>query len=529
MEHTAANSASRPSAEGRPNEGTPLYIGWAQADITPQGPVLLTGLFHARLAEGVQDPLTATVLALESGGEHVVWVSCDLIHISDELRDAVRMRLREQEAAIDPNHVVLNATHTHTAPPIGKHIAAAEHLPGGRSGANLEAMPIADYVAFASERIVRAAASAWKSRAPGGIAFGEGTAVIGRNRRWVDTEGRTTMYSSDAQDKQRQAAKAEVDDKSFYQIDSSLAHTFRHIEGYEDHSVQFVATYDLHGQVTGLVANVPCPAQTSEDGFAVSADWWHETRLALRRRFGDHLFVLPQCGAAGDISPHLLYDAPAHARMLTLSGRTEREEIANRIADAASDVLPHICQAIEWSPRLIHRVDTVELPASRLTKADAQTAADEVKRWNEAIERERRKLKEQPQLATQPRWYVDLSYAYGRLFSQQGIIDRFEKQSAGSALTYNVEMHLLRLGDIAFATQPFECYLDLGIQIKLRSPAIQTFLVQLAGGGTYLPSPRSVRGGGYGSTAASNPVGPEGGQQLVEHTVKSLRDLWGSA
>lgn len=73
---------------------------------------------------------------------------------------------------------------------------------------------------------------------------------------------------------------------------------------------------------------------------------------------------------------------------------------------------------------------------------------------------------------------------------------------------------------------PFEPYLDFGVQIKVRSPATHTFLVQLEGTGTYVPSPRSVYGGGYGSVSASNLIGPEGGQQLAELTVRSIRAVW---
>jgi hypothetical protein len=477
-----------------------------------------------RLSEGIQDPLTATAWALESGKEQAVWVSCDLIHISDELLGAVRTRLRNQAADLDPLKVVMNATHTHTAPPVGKHVSAADHLPGGGSRVELTALSIEEYVSWAADRIARAAARAWSTRAPGGIGFGEGTAVVGHNRRWVNEDGRTTMYSSDAQDKQRRSAKAMSDDRSFYQVDPESESTFRHVEGYADHSVQLLATYDADGKLTGLVTNVPCPAQEGEDGFSVSADWWHETRMELLRRFGEGLFVLPQCSAAGDISPHLLYEASARVRMLGLKGRTEREEIACRIADAASDVLPYIRQAIDWNPVLGHSVETVALQVNMLSEEEAREAENEAERWKEQWEKERRRLEDDPELQEQPRWYVDLTYAYGRMHAMRGIVDRFGNQHIRSA--YLSEIHVVRLGDVAFATQPFECYLDFGVQIKVRSPAVQTFLIQLAGGGTYLPSPRSVRGGGYGSTAASNPVGPEGGQQLVEFTVQKLRSMW---
>ena len=91
-------------------------------------------------------------------------------------------------------------------------------------------------------------------------------------------------------------------------------------------------------------------------------------------------------------------------------------------------------------------------------------------------------------------------------------------------LTLPVEVHAIRLGDVGFVTNPFELYLDYGIQIKGRSPAVQTFVVQLAGPGSYLPTARAMESGGYGTT--SGEVGPEGGSKLVEWSVNTLERLW---
>ncbi|HBE41128.1 MAG TPA: hypothetical protein DDW27_07980, partial [Bacteroidales bacterium] len=46
-----------------------LFVGWAVADITPERPVALVGQLHKRISEAIQDPLTATVLALETTDE----------------------------------------------------------------------------------------------------------------------------------------------------------------------------------------------------------------------------------------------------------------------------------------------------------------------------------------------------------------------------------------------------------------------------------------------------------------------------
>jgi hypothetical protein len=79
---------------------------------------------------------------------------------------------------------------------------------------------------------------------------------------------------------------------------------------------------------------------------------------------------------------------------------------------------------------------------------------------------------------------------------------------------------------IAICTNEFELYTDFGIQMKARSPAIQTFVIQLAGPGTYLPSERAMKHGGYGAVIQSSQIGPDGGQVLVERTVEALKSMW---
>ncbi|MGV8091084.1 MAG: hypothetical protein AB2L24_04380 [Mangrovibacterium sp.] len=63
-----------------------LYIGWGEVNITPEKTVALTGQLYKRMSRSVQDPLTATVLAIEtlddSGvREQTIMISCDLLFI----------------------------------------------------------------------------------------------------------------------------------------------------------------------------------------------------------------------------------------------------------------------------------------------------------------------------------------------------------------------------------------------------------------------------------------------------------------
>lgn len=489
--------------EGERQASTPgLKIGWAQADITPKQAVLIAGQFHARLSEGVIDPLTVTVCALESGEEQVVFVSCDIVTVPDELRDGIRDSLRKHVGGPDPLKVVLNATHTHTGPEVRLPSKDAANVSSGNVGVQLGNMSVQDYTAFAAGRIVEAVMKAWHSRRNGGMSFGQGTAVVGRNRRWVNSERKTTMYG----------------------LTSSVSDSFRHIEGYEDHSLDIVATYDKNLGLTGLIVNIPCPAQEIEGEFSLSADWWHETRSELRSRFGEHLYILAQCSAAGDQSPHLIYDHRANERMLRLAGRTMRQEIAHRIGRAIADVLPVIGKAIEFAPVLRHSVETVKLAINPLTEDDVRLAEENAEKWKKRYEDEKMKLESWPGNSKHSRWYVEVTEAYNRMKWYSGVIRRYEQQKT-NPYCY-VELHILQIGGLVIATNPFEYYLDFGVQVKVRSPSVQTMLVQLTGPGTYVPSPRSVTGGGYGSVSASNRIGTEGGQQLADYTVHAIRRIW---
>lgn len=456
---TPAALTAQPQAEDEKLSAHTLRIGWAEADITPDKPVQLTGLGSAvRITDAVKDPLKATVLALESVAPGqpgtAVLVSLDLLSASECIRDGVREHLREELPELPPESVFFFATHTHTAP---FHYTRPRYQPDyvqtdepyiwrkhndeafRRAREAMQPMTGREYVDLASRRIADAVKTAWTGRAAGGIAFGLGHAVVGHNRLTVDRDGKGTMYG---------------------RTDTP---NFSHIQGYEDHSVQFLATYLPNGAISGLVVNLACTAQAETSGRRVSADFWHETRAELRRRFGDGLFVLPQVSAAGDQDDDQPFGAAAERRMARLAGRTGRQEIAVRIADAADKVLPLIRSEIQWHPVFAHRVEILELP-------------------------------------------------------------RLEPQADNPNLA--VEVHALRLGDVAVVTNPFELFLDYGIQIKGRSPAIQTFVVQLAGPGSYLPSARAIESGGYGATSGSREVGPEGGEKLVEWSVDVLKALW---
>ncbi|HOI55460.1 MAG TPA: hypothetical protein PLP01_09450, partial [Phycisphaerae bacterium] len=76
----------------RTTSGT-LRVGWAQADLTPAETVSLRGQFYSRLSEGVLDPLSATVLVLDSGQDQAVFVGSDNVGLPDSFCEQVRAGL----------------------------------------------------------------------------------------------------------------------------------------------------------------------------------------------------------------------------------------------------------------------------------------------------------------------------------------------------------------------------------------------------------------------------------------------------
>ena len=64
-------------------------------------------------------------------------------------------------------------------------------------------------------------------------------------------------------------------------------------------------------------------------------------------------------------------------------------------------------------------------------------------------------------------------------------------------------------------------------EVKARSYAEQTFLIQLANGTEgYLPTEKAEKGGHYSAFIASGLVGHVGGEQLVRETLKNINRLF---
>ena len=462
--------------------GADLLVGAASVDITPRLPVALCGQFHLRIARTVETPLAAHAIVLEARNgdqttDMAVMVSCDVVYIPKELLAQVRDEVHKRVPEIDVQKIFLNGTHTHTAPVLldGKY-PIPEHgvtQPG-------------EYRRFFAERVAEAIANAWKGRTAGAVSWGLGHAVVAYNRRAVYANGTARMYGP------------------------TNVPEFRGLEGYEDHDIGALFVWNDKATLIALAVNVSCPSQEVEGRTAVNADFWHPVRERLKQRYGEHLCVLGWTGAAGDQSPHLMYRRAADQRMCRLRGLTRMEEIARRIARAVDEAYEAVKDDRHADAALIHRVETIRLPMRLVTESEYKAAKAMCDQYKAQIE-------QNPKAAAR---------VYRRMQWYQVTVDRFEKQKEDPHPTYEMELHVVRIGDAVVCTNAFELFTDFGIQMKARSKAVQTFIIQLAGPGTYVPTERAVRGGHYSAIVESNLVGPEGGQVLVERTVQLINSMW---
>ncbi len=470
------------------SQNSGLYIGTATADISPKLPVALLGQFELRIAHTATTPLTANVIAMESrkGNQSVdmaIMVSCDLAKIPNTLLDLVRNRVHQQMPELDVNKIFLNAIHTHTAPVLQNNWEASFGYQIPKVGVT----QVDDYREFFVKQVADAIVKAWKHRCSGNIAWGLSHAVIANNRRISYSDGTTQMYGETNQPK------------------------FMNLEGTEDHDVNVLFFWDKSGKLIATAIDIPCPAQEVENDSTVNADYWHPVRLALRKRFGANLCVLGWIGAAGDQSPHLMYRKSAEERMCKLRNLSHLDEISRRVVNAVEEAYETVKNNRHSDALLIHKVETLTLPGRVVTKAECDEAM--AIRDNAAS-----------QIAADPK-------AADRVFSQMlwfnNVVTRYEDQRTNPQPKYEMELHVLRIGDVAVCTSEFELFTDYGIRIQARSKALQTFTLELVGGGNaYLPTDKAIKAGGYSAIVASNLVGSEGGQMLVDHTVDLINSLW---
>ncbi len=459
--------------------GAELQVGTASVDITPNKAVALWGQFGLRLSTKPDTPLTANVVALRSADAQTTLVSLDLLQLPEVVVQAIRDSVAKKDASIDVQHLVLTATHTHTAPVLR---LGTPGIP-----VNDQTMTVEETIDYLADKISDGIVAAWKSIAPGRMSYGLDRNSIGFSRRVVYANGSAQMYGN--------TNRAD----------------FVHLEGMDDDDVGSIFFYDQQDHLLAIAVNVACPAQVVEGQSSINADFWLPVRDNLKARYGDEVVVLGWGAAAGDISPRPLLHKAANARMRTLRGLNEMQELARRIDLSVSQTFDAVQKEKIADPILRHVAVTLQLPLNKISESQYQQALAE---YNKVMEQLDKDPASAPRVAFMARdWH-------------HGVVKRYEQLQKDPDATYPVEIHVVRLGDLVICSNPFELFCEYGIRIKARSKATQTFILQMSGFGSYLPTERAQAGGSYSAIPQSNVIGPEGGQMLVDRTVEIIDELW---
>jgi hypothetical protein len=475
---------------------TELHIGTATTDITPALPCALQGQFGLRIARTVETPLTASVIALESreGSRSLdiaIMVSVDAPLLPGETIIRVQERVQKEIPGLDVKKIFFGATHTHTAPVIINSPAFSYKIPK-------DIHQPEEYHDYLIRQLAEAVVKAWNNREQGTVSWGLSHAAIAYNRRVVYSKPLPTPgYFSDG---------------TTQMYGRTNIPEFINMEGIEDHDLNVLFFWNRKGRLTGMTINVPCPSQEVEGRLAINADFWHPVRERLKKRFGQDICVVGLCGAAGDQSPRPLYRKESEERMIKLRNLDRLEEIGRRIAVAVEEAYETVEQDRYADVRLVHRIENVVLPLRKINKEDYNYFKSEFEKYKSQIDADPKKAES---LLARMTWNGDA-------------VRRYEEQKKNPNGTFNEQIHVIRLGDVAICTNSFELFTDFGLRMQARSNALQTFVVQLVGPSacSYLPTEKAVLGGGYSAVVQSGNVGPEGGQILVDQTVTLINGMF---
>lgn len=465
------------AAESKGHEG--LQVGLAETDITPPVGFPMAGYYHERLAEGAIDPLKAKAIVFRDGDTSAALVVCDLIGIATDLSREVRKEASEK-TGIPASHIVISATHSHTAPDYMKELYM--YL-GGEKQEPLRADYIKKLIAGPVDAIVRANEQA----SPASLQTGsiEQTTAVSFNRRFVMHDGSVRTWQNYRNPDVIRAAGP---------IDPAIELLM--ITGAEDDKPKgFLSNFALHLDTVG--------------GTKWSADYPYFIEQTLREKFDPKLISIFGTGCCGDIN----HSNPSRPE------RNKCDFIGNSLGDSITGHFDELKSVT--SSRLLVKSAIVDLPLQEAPRIAVERSVELLK-----LVKEGQKID-----------FFDHVAAYKML-----ILDQFHRDEpyantveqitwglshslAGIGESLPVDVTVITVGqDLAIVCLPGEVFVDLGLAIKRASPYRTTMVIELSNAveTIYIPHRAAYAGGSYEVTNSA--LQPGAGEMLVEQALTLLRN-----
>ena len=445
-------------------QGQSFEAGVGHGDITPEvWPLKLRGSFNPKDTSSAHDPLSARALAVRNGEGRAVIVTVDNVGVNRETLDSFKQSAA-QVTGWKPEEMLIAATHSHSAP----------SMSGGEG-------PNGIYQERARAGVVEAIREAVQSLQPARVGFGSDEVpdeVF--NRRWYLEDGKMPLNPFGKMDTVKMNPGRSGLVKPAAPTDPEVA--VIDIRNSRGRGLSILCNYALH-----YVGNVP--------GRQASADYFGEfcRIMGPRMRGADPGFLaLMSNGASGDINNiDFTGTRPPRAPFEQI------RQVATKVADAAWRATLDIQHDSKAPVAMLQREVTL-----RYRKPDA--AGVEWARKVLAMSEE--EMKDQPRLAKH--------YAARSL------------RNAEFPDTVDVIIQAIRIGDQAIVSLPFEVLVEIGMEIKEKSPFPHTMIISLANGSYgYLPTPKQHGLGGYETWLGTCNVDIDSSEILTKNLLEMLESL----
>lgn len=446
--------------------------GAALSKITPPLGGDIVGGFVPFPSTHIHDDLHARCLVLDDGKTKLAFVVCDLLGIDRIVSDEARA-LIERDLGIPKSHVLISATHTHSATSaLGKDARIISQTPD-------------EYQRFVSQRIVEGVRSALNVLRPAQIAWG--TVDVPEhvnNRRWHMKPEAKVVSPFGAIDKVKMNPPVGSPDlvEPAGPVDPTVS--FIAVRERDGKPLSVFTAYSLH-YVGGVGSG-----HISADYFGMYCD--ELARLLKADQQMPPFVALLANGTSGDINN------------INFRKARPKKEPYEQMKYVAHDVATKVHSAL--NKKLFYR-DHVTLDARyREPLIGVRRPNNDEAAWAKKTIEEKKSEKKR----------TDLPYIYA------------ERTLLMAALPEQMKMSLqaFRVGDVALATMPCEVFCEIGLEYRKRSPLQPAFMVSLNHGYYgYLPTPRHFELGGYETWLGTNRLEPRASEKMLDALVEMTAEM----
>lgn len=441
-----------------------LLAGFCRKDITPAGAVPMGGFGDdlRRLSEGVLDPICGTCVALtDEDGETALLFSVDFINATTKMTKGLRERVSKL-TGVPEDHIMLCSTHTHSGPSVS----------------HTDQTIIQHYNDFVEAMLTEAALAALADRAPAQLYVGRGyTEKLNFVRHYKLSDG---TYGGDNFGNFRD--NPIVDHASPVDNEMQLIRLAR--AGKPD---IVLMNWQGHAKMSGT-ADTPFGRQYRK---WLSADYIGYVRKHLEAATGS--CVMYFTGASGNVNVHsyIREETPVYTP----------DSMGMLLSKCAQKVLQDMAPAKAGKLSFCRRMP--QFPVDHSDDPLVEKAKEVWQLWGKDIPACKALARQE---------------GFNSAYTCMHIISR-SKQNESRPM----ELNTIALGDIAFATAPYEMFCANGKAIKDGSPFEMTFICTCSNAShNYLASDFAFTHGCYEVDSRLYPRGTA--EKLVENYLEMLRE-----